>query len=149
LLGFFKRRKREAAKREAIEIGSKIVGQANEAIAKWRAEMMESRREMLAASFDERLVSIEPEDGLSFKEIAEIEALALLKNWHERKNEYAKEATGYLDNDTMEGIDIIGIGEEFTAFIYKTIDEVGRSLADDIERAMAEACARHEKKGHG
>ena len=142
MFDFIKKRRNEKMKREAVEIGNRIVENFNAALWRWREERMETRRELMSTAFDERIMVVEPVDGLSFSEMADLEALALLKNWDEKRDEYASEAMLYLDDETVEGLDILGVGDDARNTIYRFINEVSESLEKDIDQTIQQAKVR-------
>lgn len=142
MFDFIKKRRSEKMKREAVEIGNRIIEDFNAALWCWREERMETRRELMSTSFDERIMVVECVDGLSFSEMADLEALALLKNWDEKRDEYASEAMLYLDDETVEGLDILGVGNDVRNTIYRFINEVSEALEQDIDQTIQQAKAR-------
>ncbi|MDB5693597.1 MAG: hypothetical protein JWO81_2660 [Alphaproteobacteria bacterium] len=142
MLGFFRKRRDEALKREALELGSRMMENVNAALDRWKAERLVTRADMMASAFDERLVELEPSQGLTFPELANIDALACLKNWHEQKNKLAAEAAIYLTGDDVQFLDLIEGGPRFTEITYERIDEVGLQLANHIVESIGQACTR-------
>lgn len=142
MFDFIKKRRSEKMKREAVDVGNRIIEDFNAALWRWRKERMETRRELMSTSFDERIMVVECVDGLSFSEMADLEALALLKNWDEKRDEYASEAMLYLDDETVEGLDILGVGDDARKTIYRFINEVSEALEKDIDQTIEQAKAR-------
>lgn len=142
MFDFIKKRRNEKMKREAVEIGNRIIENFNAALWRWREERMETRRELMSTAFDERIMVVEPVDGLSLSEMADLEALALLKNWAEKRDEYACEAMLYLDDETVEGLDILGVGDDARNTIYRFINEVSEALEKDIDQTIQQAKVR-------
>lgn len=144
---FLRRRRNAKLKAKAIELGNQMMEEVNRKIELWRMERMEPRREMWAASFDERIVALEPQEALSFDEIAEIEALALLKQWHLGKVKCVAEVMEYLSDDDIEFLDMIEAGDRFTEVIYEKFDEVGLALANQVTQTIEEARERRSQRG--
>lgn len=142
MFDFIKKRRNEKMKRKAVEIGNRIIENFNAALWRWREEKMEARRELMSTFFDERIMVVECVDGLSFSEMADLEALALLKNWDEKRDEYAAEAMLYLDDETVEGLDVLGVGDEARNTIYRFINEVSEALEKDIDQTIQQAKVR-------
>ena len=138
----FGKRKKEAAKREALEIGNALVERINATLAYWRENGLENRRSMTENFFLERLVALEPTEELSFEMLAEIEALALTKNWVEGADEYAAEFMNMLSEDDIECISILGIEDEVRNHVWRHIQEVSDLLDEDVNRAIVEAVER-------
>lgn len=141
----FGKRKQTKAKREAIEIGEQVVDRVNKALTLWRTESLESRRTMLDNSFAERIVGLEADGGLSFETVAEIEALALMKNWLEASPEYEAEWVRLIDQDTLDCLGVIGIEDDVHAHIESNIAEVTRDIENDLDIAITEAVERRSE----
>lgn len=139
MFGFGKQRRQEKAKRELLEIGGRVVGIVDEALEQWRATSLEMRRSMLDETFVERIVSLEPTDGLSFETVAEIEALALMKNWVEGASDHKVEFVQLLDRDTLDCLSTLGIGAEVDSHLDRHLGEVNVELEDDLDRTITEA----------
>lgn len=142
MFGFGKQRGRKKAKRELLEIGERVVGIVNEVLERWRATSLEMRRSMLDETFAERIVTLEPSEGLSFETVAEIEALALMKNWAEGAGDHKIEFVQLLDQDTIDCLATFGIGSEVEGHLDRHIAEVNVELEDDLDRAITEAVQR-------
>lgn len=142
MFGFGKQRRQEKAKRELLEIGERVVGIVNNALEQWRATSLEMRRSMLDGTFAERIVSLEPTDGLSFETVAEIEALALMKNWVEGASDHKVEFAQLLDRDTLDCLSTLGIWAEVDSHLDRHIGEVNVELEGDLDRAITEAVQR-------
>ena len=141
VFGFGKRRK-EAAKQEVLEIGNALVERINATLTHWRENGLEARRTIMENFFLERLVSLEPTDELSFEMVAEIEALALTKNWVEGAEQYAAEFMDMLSEDDIECIGVIGIEDDVKSHVWRNIQEVSDLLDEDVNRAIVEAVER-------
>jgi len=142
MFGWAKRRKTEAMKREAIEIGNRVVERVNSTLAYWRENDLENRRSMMDQFFAERMATLEPTEEMSFEMLAEIEALALTKNWHEGAEKYASEFMSMLDEEDVECIRLLGVEDELQKHVWRNIQEVTNLLDEDVNRTIAEALAR-------
>lgn len=144
MFDFLKRRKAESAKREAIEIGSASVERINAGLSSWRATSLEMRRTMIEDFFAERLVEIVPEDDLSFEELAEIEALAAMKNWFEALSEsVVPESDKFVSQEDREIMGVMGIESEIDHQLNRHVQEVSAILEQNINEMIDEAVRRH------
>ena len=141
MFGFAKRRK-EAAKREAAELGDRLVERINLTLSYWRENALETRRTMFDQMFAERLTGLEPSDELTFEMLAEIEALALTKNWFENADEYTAEFMDLLGEEDIECIRLLEIESELQGHIWRNIQEVSDLLDEDVNRTISEALHR-------
>lgn len=142
MFGFGKQHRQEKAKRELLEIGERVVGIVNEALERWRATSLEMRRSMLDEAFAERIVALELSEGLSFETLAEIEALALMKNWADGVSDRKVEFVQLLDRDTLDCLATLGIGGEVEGHLDRHIAEVSVEIEEDLDRAIIEAVQR-------
>ena len=138
----FRKRKNDLAKQEALEIGNRLVERFNLTLSTCRENDLEARRTMLDQMFAERLTGLEPTDELSFEMLAEIEALALTKNWFEQADKYADEFMSLLSEDDVDCIRVIGIEENVRGHVWRNIEEVSALLEEDLNRTILEALER-------
>ena len=138
----FGKRKKETAKQEAIELGNQLVERINATLLNWRKNALETRRTMVDQMFAERLTELEPTDDLSYEMLAEIEALALTKNWVEHADEYADEFMQMLGDEDIECVRLVGVEKELEGHIWRNIQEVSDLLDEDVNRTVAEALHR-------
>ena len=142
MFGFGKKRAHAAAKGEVIEIGQRAVEHVNAVLVDWRANALETHRAMLDEAFAERLVAIEPDEETSYEMLAEIEALALTKNWIEDVETYVAEFWSMVGEEVSGIVDTIGIRENVSKHVYANIEEVAEHLENDLNIAIAEAVVR-------
>jgi hypothetical protein len=147
LLGWLQKRRTEANKRRAIKIGTAVVERVNVGIEQWRAERLELRREMSSNDFDERIVGLEPQEGLSYEELLEIEALAFMKNWYEQHDKIIGETKFYISDDDLDCIDIIGGQERLVELLGEAFREVSSALEAHVDQSIAEAIKVRAKRG--
>ncbi len=138
----FGRRKKVAAKQEALEFGNQLVERINATLSDWRENALESRRTMFDQMFAERLTGLEPAEDLSYEMLAEIEALALTKNWVEHTDEYADEFMQMLGDEDIECVRLIGIEKELEGHVWRHIQEVSDLIDEDVNRTIVEALHR-------
>ena len=138
----FGKRKREAAKQEALAIGLRHVEVVNATLEHWSTDVLNMRRGLLDEFFAERLVSIDGDDEMSYEMTAEIEALALTKNWLEGVESYANEFWQMLDEETIGVVDVLGIRDEVNQHVYDKISEASAMLERDVNLAIDEAITR-------
>lgn len=139
MLGWLAKRRKEANKRKAIEIGTRVVERINAGVELWRAERIAMRREMVAHDFDQRIVTLEAEDGLSYHEILEIDALACMKNWYEQHELIIGQTKFYISDDDLDCIEIIGGQDRFLEMIQDALREESDLLEAHINQAIQEA----------
>jgi hypothetical protein len=142
MFGFGKKARQEKAKREALEIGERAVGNFNDALSRWRELSLESRRTMIDNDFAERLLSLEVEGGLCFETAAEIDGLACMKNWIEGTAQYRQEFAQIVDDEAMQCLAAIGVEAEAENHLERHIDEVTAELEQDIDVSITEATQR-------
>ena len=142
MFGFGKRRRQEKANQEALAIGEQVTERVNAALSEWREASLEIRRALLDESYAERIVALQPTDELSFETLAEIEALALMKNWLETASDYGVEFVQRLDRDTLDCIAALEMGKEVQAHLDLHIGEVSQRLEIDLNLAITEALQR-------
>lgn len=145
MFGIGRRRKQEEAKRELVELGNQAVSVVNSALEQWRATSLELRRSMLDESFAERIVNIDASNELSFETCAEIEALALMKNWLEGTDSYKAEFVQLLDPGTLDCVAALDLGAPIDEHLVRHITEVSAELEDDLDRAITEAVERRRE----
>jgi hypothetical protein len=142
VLGLFKRRRNETMKRDALRIGGELMGGVNARIEQWRAERLETRREMWESAFDERIVALEPEEGLSLNDLLQIEGLSLMQTWDSGRDERVKEAMFYLTDEDVQFLEMIDGGERITQVLYEKFGEVSTVLEAHIDEAIGEELKR-------
>lgn len=101
---------------------------------------------MLANFFDERITNTGEGQGLNFDDWAEIEALALLQNWIEKKEEIVQEIGSFVDPDAWDILKVLGVEEDYLAKLYERFDDVGHELANDVAHAIEQ---ERERRGIG
>ena len=141
MFGFGKKAREERAKNEAAEIGARHVALINTALENWR-EILEMRRTMTEDMFDEAVVGIVPEDGLSFEQIAEIHALALFKNWNAGINEYVEKFDNLLSDETHGVIEILAMRPNVNDQLSLVFNEVTDGLESHVNTTIHEAVTR-------
>ena len=97
---------------------------------------------MLDGAFAERLVDIEADGDLSYEMIAEIEALALTKNWIEGVETYVAEFWSMVGDEVSSVIDAFGIRDDVAKQVYANIEEVAEQLENDLNLSIEEAVIR-------
>jgi hypothetical protein len=142
MFGFIKKVRQEKAKREALEIGHRAVENFNDALSRWRELSLESRRAMVDNDFAERLLSLDLDSGLCFETVAEIEALACIKNWIEGEERYHHDFAQMVDADAMQCLAVIGAEAEAGGHIQRNINEVTAEIEQDLDISIAEALMR-------
>jgi hypothetical protein len=142
MFGFGKKARQEKAKREALAIGERAVESFNDALSRWRELSLESRRTMIDNDFAERLLSLEPEGGLCFEAVAEIDGLACMKNWIEATEQCRQEFVQIVDNEAMQCLAVIGVEAEAESHLERHINEVTVELEQDIDASITEATQR-------
>ena len=141
MFGFLKRRKAQANKEEVLAVVAQTVDAINQIVEGWR-ERLEMKRDLLLSYLDERLVEADT-GGLSFAEWADIELMAMLKNWHLGRDEEEAEVHKEI-GPLWEYVDALGIRTEVEALVARTFDEVGHELT---ERAMDAANNEAARRG--
>lgn len=139
---WLKNRRQAKAKEELLRIGLSATDKANEAIEQWEVSILQPRRAMMADFFDERVVAFTSEDGLPFEEWADIETMACLNQWIEKKPGIYKEFAALMDADAWEALKVIGVEEELLLKLEERFDEIGKLLAEDMVIAIDEEQAR-------
>ena len=142
MFGFGKKARHESAKREVLAIGERAANNFNDALSRWRELALESRRTMIDNEFAERLLTLEPTDGLCFETMAEIEALACMKNWIDGAEQYRGEFALIVDKETVQCLAEIGIKADADSHIERNIDEVTSEIEQDIDIVIDEAVYR-------
>ena len=142
MFGFGKKRAPEAEKAQVIAIGQSVVEEVNAVLADWRANALETRRVMFDEMFAERLIEIVSVDDLSYEMMAELEALALTKNWIQGVETYVGEFWSMVGDEVAGVIDVIGIREDVSIHIYRNIEEVAEKLESNLNAAIEEAVKR-------
>lgn len=141
MFGFLKRRQQEKAKAEVLRIGSEAVATFNTTLEKWLA-VQDARRTMLEDMFLEELTKIEPIEGVSFEMAAELNALAMVKNWVEGSDGYIGEFWQMMDPEAAEVLRTVGVTDEMVGHLNGYLDDTNRALNEFTTDAIREAVIR-------
>ena len=142
MFDYLKRRRQEATKAKVLAVGSRHADLIDAGLKEWRSSILELKAKLLSDGFDERIVGLNEDDGLTFSELAELEVTAMLKNWIESQQQSLAEAAHYIPAESWEVMGVIGIQDEITSRILSEHEEVGRQLAEIAVQTSNEEARR-------
>lgn len=142
MIGWLKARQKKRDYDKAMAIGMGAVERFNAGLAQWRSERITMHREMLSNDFDERIITLSAQDGLTFHEVVEIDALAAMKNWDERFETVIGQTRDYISDDDFE-ILIEITGEQAVTDVFSNAwREETMILNEHIDEAIEQAIKR-------
>jgi len=129
-----------------VEIGNKLATEIETAIGEWRNDALRVWADMLVDSFEERIVGLVPEDGMTLDELVQIESMALMSNFLERREAYLREALAYFEPDTVVCIGLLGqpAGDGVAARIITTVREAAEGLSERLSGIVREEIGRRQ-----
>ena len=142
MFGFGKKRRQEKLRQEAFALSEQFSLKLNDALAHWRDTSLEPRRAMFDARFAESVVTLTPNDRLSFESLAEMQALALMREWVERADIWKQEFMQTVDQDILEGIELLEMEKNLEDLLQIYFSNVTKSLENDIELAIIDSIRR-------
>ena len=92
--------------------------------------------------FDERIINAEPVDDLSFEYMAELEALALSKNWNSSFDTCVDQFNGLLSEDTHAIVDTLDLQSEVDGRLQRIFSETSEQLDKHVNDTIREAVIR-------